>query len=398
VPEADEAALVAVVGRGAAVARAAVAAWDAGEAVLPVDPAAPEAAIRDLVARVRPTHIVDADGHRRANADGVPVAAGTAAVISTSGTTGTPKAVELTTAGMHAMGRGYSDGLDATSADRWLACLPMHHVAALAIIGRAWVTGVPWTAHDSFDLDAVARSARDEGTTIVSLVPTALRRLLDARAPLHEYRRVVLGGAPTPPALRARAEDAGVTVVDAYGLTETWGGFALDGAPIAGAAARRAADDEILVRGAMVMRGYRFAPAATRAALDADGWFHTGDIGTIDDGGRVTVVDRKKDLVITGGVNVSPTRVEAVLARHPAITDVCVIGAADDEWGERVVAVCVTTNTTVTLDELRAFARDQLPAAHLPRELRVVDAIPRTGGGKPLRRLLRADAPGRRHS
>jgi O-succinylbenzoic acid--CoA ligase len=356
--------------------------------VFPVDPSAPGAAITDLLARVRPTHVLDGD-RRHGRPDGVPVTAGVAAVISTSGTTGAPKAVELTAAGLQVMGRGYSAGLAATAADRWLACLPMHHVAALAIVGRAWVTGVPWAAHDTFDLDAVARSTRAEGSTIVSLVPTALRRLLDAGAPLHEYRRVVLGGAPTPPALRARAEEAGVAIVDAYGLTETWGGFALDGLPIAGAEVRLADDDEVLVRGEMVMRGYRFAPDATNEAVDRDGWLHTGDIGTIDDTGRVDVVDRKKDLVISGGVNVSPTRVEAVLAQHPAVADVCVIGAPDDEWGERVVAICVAANGGVTLDELRAFARDQLPAAHLPRELRVVDAIPRSAGGKPLRRLLR---------
>jgi O-succinylbenzoic acid--CoA ligase len=320
----------------------------------------------------------------------VPVAAGTAAVMVTSGTTGEPKGVELTAAGLAVMGRGYSAGLDATSADRWLACLPLHHVAALAIIGRAWVTGVPWTAHDGFDLDAVARSAREEGTTIVSLVPTTLRRLLDAGAPLHEYRGVVLGGAPTPPALRARAEQGGVSVVDAYGLTETWGGFALDGVPIEGADVRLADDGEVLVRGAMVMRGYRFAPDESKRAVDDDGWLHTGDVGTITDG-RVAVVDRKKDLVISGGVNVSPTRVEAVLAEHPDVIDVCVVGAPDDEWGERVVAVCVPVAAAAppTLDDLRAFARDRLPAAHLPRELRVVDAIPRSGGGKALRRMLR---------
>jgi O-succinylbenzoic acid--CoA ligase len=393
-PAADEAALVAVAGRGATVARAAVAAWDAGEALLPLDPGAPPAATRALLDRLRPTHLLDEDASRVTRPDGVPVAAGTAAVMVTSGTTGEPKGVELTVAGLDVMGRGYSAGLDATAADRWLACLPLHHVAALAIIGRAWVTGVPWTAHDGFDLDAVARSAREEGTTIVSLVPTTLQRLLEAQAPLHEYRRVVLGGAPTPAALRARAERAGVHVVDAYGLTETWGGFALDGVPIAGADVRLARDGEVLVRGAMVMRGYRFAPDATAAAVDENGWLHTGDIGTITDG-RVAVVDRKKDLVISGGVNVSPTRVEAVLAEHPGVADVCIVGAPDDEWGERVVAVCVpaATGPPPTLDELRAFARDRLPAAHLPREVRVVDEIPRSGGGKALRRELRE--PGR---
>jgi O-succinylbenzoic acid--CoA ligase len=389
VPAADEAALVAVIGRGGVVARAAIAAWEAGEAVLPLDPSMPAAARDELLAQLKPTHLVEGDGERRALTDGVPVAAGTAAVMVTSGTTGTPKGVELTYDGLEVMGRGYSAGLDATLKDRWLVCLPMHHVAALAIIGRAWVTGVPWTAHDTFDIAAVSRSARDEGTTIVSLVPTTLRRLLDAGAPMHEFRRVVLGGAPCPPALRARAEAAGVTVVDAYGLTETWGGFALDGVPIEGAEVRVDGTGEILVRGAMVMRGYRFAPGATAAAFD-DGWLRTGDIGTFD-GGVVTVIDRKKDLIISGGVNVSPTRVEAVLELHPAVGDVCVIGAPDEEWGERVVAVCVpaTRGAAPTLDDLRAFARDHLAVAHLPRELRVVDEIPRSGGGKALRRLLR---------
>src|SRR5690349_12050507 len=119
-PTADEAALVAVVGRGTTLARAAVAAWDAGEAVLPVDPGAPAAATRRLLERLRPTHLVDEDGGRVARPDGVPVAAGTAAVMVTSGTTGEPKGVELTRAGLDVMGRGYSAGLDATPADRWL--------------------------------------------------------------------------------------------------------------------------------------------------------------------------------------------------------------------------------------------------------------------------------------
>jgi len=388
VPAGSEAALVAVIGRGVQVARAAIAAWDAGEAVLPLDPSAPVATRDELLARLKPTHVVEGDGERHAFPGGVPVAAGTAAVMVTSGTTGAPKGVELTYDGLDVMGRGYSTGLDATLDDRWLACLPLHHVAALAIIGRAWVTGVPWTAHDTFDIAAVARSPRDEGTTIMSLVPTTLRRLLDAGAPLHEFRRVIVGGAPCPPALRARAEASGVTVVDAYGMTETWGGFALDGVPIAGADVRIGGDGEILVHGAMVMRGYRFAPDETAAAID-DGWLHTGDIGTMHDG-VVTVIDREKDVIISGGVNVSPTRVESVLELHPAVGDVCVVGAPDDEWGERVVAVCVpaSSNATPTLDELRAFARDHLAVAHLPRELRIVDSIPRSGG-KALRRLLR---------
>jgi acyl-CoA synthetase (AMP-forming)/AMP-acid ligase II len=146
----------------------------------------------------------------------------------------------------------------------------------------------------------------------------------------------------------------------------------------------------LLVRGDMVMRGYRLDPVQTDAVLAPDGWLSTGDIGEIRDG-RVRVVDRKKDLVITGGVNVSPTEVEGVLSHHPSVHDVCIIGVPDDEWGERVVAYVVPADVSAppTVDDLRAYGRERLSAAKLPREVRLIDAIPRSGGGKPLRRELR---------
>jgi o-succinylbenzoate---CoA ligase len=386
VTAADEVDVVAVIAAGPALAEAAVRCWDEGRAILPVNPAFTAAEITTLLERLQPTHV---DGTR--HPAGVPAPPDTAAIVVTSGTEGLPKGVELTRAGMEVMGRGYSAGLDAGPTDRWLACLPLHHVASLGALARSYVTGVPCTVHDGFDLDRVARSPLDEGTTIVSLVPTAMRRLLDAGAPLHEFRRVITGGAPCPVALRARAEGLGVGVVDAYGLSETWGGFALDGLPIAGADVGLAADHEVLVRGPMVMRQYRLDRVRTESVLDGEGWFHTGDVGTIDAEGRVAVVDRLKDLVITGGVNVSPTEVEGVLARHPDVHDVCVVGVPDDEWGELVVAFVVARPgaPAPSIDELRAFGRDRLSAPKLPRAARAVDAIPRTASGKPLRRVLR---------
>jgi o-succinylbenzoate---CoA ligase len=389
-PGSDETAVVAVIAAGHPLATAAVSAWDAGEAILPINPAAPPAERRRLLEQLRPTHLLDG-GMREAVHGGVPAPADTAAIVVTSGTTAEPKGVELTRTGMEVMGRGYSAGLDADADDRWLTCLPLHHVASLGALARACVTGASWVAHERFDIDRVARSPRDEAATIVSLVPTTLLRLLDAGAPLREFRRVIIGGAPLPDALRTRAESAGVAIVDAYGLSETWGGFALDGIPIAGIETRLDVETaEILVRGAPVMRGYRRDPPRTAEVLGADGWLHTGDIGEID-AGRLRVVDRAKDLVISGGVNVSPTEVEHILATHPAVDDVCVIGVPDTEWGERVVAfvVPVPGSQPPTLEALRAFAGDQLAAPKLPRELRVVETIPRSTGGKALRRYLR---------
>ena len=206
---------------------------------------------------------------------------------------------------------------------------------------------------------------------------------------------MIVGAAPCPPGLWRRAVAHGVPVVDAYGLSETWSAFAIDGRPIAGAEVRIDSETgEILVRGAMVMRGYRLDPARTAEVLTPDGWLHTGDIGASGPDGRIRVVDRLKDLVITGGVNVSPTEVEAVLMQHPGVADACVVGVPDDEWGERVVAYVVphVGRAAPSVAELRAFGRDRLGAAKLPREVRIVDAIPRSTSGKALRRVLRLEA------
>ena len=368
-------------------ARAVSAAWDRGDAVLVLDPSAPPAATAALVARFRPTHLLDADGLRELPG-GAEASARSAAVVVTSGTTGAPKGAELTVTGLDVIGAGFASALGVDTEDRALVCLPLHHVAGLAILARARVSGTPVTVHPGFDVAAVASAPHTEGATIVSLVPTMLHRLLDAGAPLHELRHVIVGGAPTPPDLRARAEVAGVSVVDAYGLSETWGGVMLDGTPIPGAEVR-VVDGEIEVRGAMVMSGYRFAPDDTAAAFTFDGWFRTGDIG-VADGDRVRVIDRARDIVITGGVNVSPTAVEAVLVTHPDIEDVCVAGTADAEWGERVVAYVVARDgTEPTLAGLRAHAAEQLSPPELPKQLVLVESIPRTPGGKPLRRELR---------
>ena len=402
--------VVAVVQARPAAARTVQAVWDAGEAACVLDPGAPAAVRAQVLEAVRPTHLVDDDG-RQARPDGIGTSEGVAAIVTTSGTTATPKAVELTTAGMATIGAGFASALDIGGDDRWLVCLPLHHVAGLAILARARTTGTPVTVHAGFDLAAVASSARAAdggggGVTVVSLVPTMLHRMLDAGAPIDRFRWIVTGGASTPPALRRRTEDAGGRPVDTYGLSETWAGVLLDGRPIDGVEAV-VVDDEILVRGDPVMRGYRLDPHATDAALvdlpgpDGQGpdrgdgrWFRTGDVGTQDASGRITVVDRKRDLVVTGGVNVSPTAVESVLATHPAVADIAVAGAPDPEWGERVVAYVVPGDARApTLEDLRAFGRDRLSGPQLPRAVVLIPEIPRTPGGKVRRHELAPDPP-----
>jgi O-succinylbenzoic acid--CoA ligase len=345
-------------------------AWDASRPVLVLDPRAPAAERERLLARLAPDE---------------PVTPDVAAVVVTSGTAGGPRGVELTWDGLMSSAAAVSVALEVGPGDSWLCCVPVHRVAGLAILARSWALGTPVEVLPGFDVDAVARS----DASLVSLVPVMARRLMDAGVDLPSaFRRVLLGGGPIP---------ADLPGVRGYGLTETWGGVVYDGVPLAGADVRLAGDDdEIEIHGSMVMKGYRLAPEDTDAAFtgtpETGGrWLRTGDVGTFDADGRLHVVDRLSDLVITGGVNVSPTEVEAVLATHPAVADVAVAGRPDAEWGERVVAYVVPADPSAPphVDELRDFARDRLSAAKLPREVVVVDEVPRTDGGKPLRRLLR---------
>lgn len=386
-------ALVATLLPNQGIADAATRLWDAGEAIAPIPVTAPMAEIEQRLALARPTHLLDEHGRHELRG-GVRVPADTAAVITTSGTTGTPKLVELTRSGMDVMGRGYSAAVGAGPRDRWLACMPLHHVASLAIVARAFVCELPFVVYDAFDLDRVANSFATDCATMISLVPTTLTRLLDSGAPLDRFRCLIIGGAVLPPGLRSRAEAAGARVVDAYGLSETWGGCAINGVANDGIDLRLGQDQEIQVRGAPVMRRYRFAPQASQDAVTSDGWLRTGDVGRLDAGpdeiSRLQVIDRLKDLVITGGVNVSPTEVEDVVQQHPQVRDVCVIGIPDEEWGERLVAVVVAVDPAdpPTIEVLREFARERLSTPKLPRELRLVHEIPRGASGKALRRLL----------
>jgi o-succinylbenzoate---CoA ligase len=401
-------ALVAIALPRPAAARAIVAAWEASEAVLPLDPDAPEPELKGILAAARPTHLLDGDGRRRL-AGGQPAEAAVAAVVATSGTADAPKVVELGADAIRWSALATSAALEAGPGDRWLCCVPVHGVAGLAVLARAWHTGLPVEVYDGFDPAAVGAAAGR--ATLVSLVPAMLRRLLAAGDAASRFRRVLLGGGPVPADLAKQAKDRGVGLVRTYGLTETFGGMAHDGHPLDGAEVRiggstmpgareggagggrgssaPAPEGEILVRGPMLFRRYRGEPGRTAAALRG-GWLHTGDLGRIHHDGRLVVLGRVDDLVISGGVNVHPDEVEAVLADHPGVAEVAVAGRADPEWGQRVAAFVVARDPgrPPTLEELRAFARERLAPAKAPRELIIVPALPRGPSGKLLRRLL----------
>jgi O-succinylbenzoic acid--CoA ligase len=305
-----------------------------------------------------------------------------ATVMHTSGTTSAPKPVELTYGNWLANAFGSSVALGLDPAERWLCVMPLAHVGGLSILLRSTIYATTVVVHDRFEVDAVLTELMDPGRriTMVSLVPTMLARLLDGglqRPPA--LRWVLLGGGPIPAPLLARARAAGVPVAPTYGMTEACSQIATFGLPLHGVELRTAG-------GEIVVRGPNLAPGA----LDADGWLRTGDLGELDERSRLVIIGRKADTIVSGGENVAPAEVEAVLLQHPAVADAGAFAQPDDEWGEVVVArVVLHDRPGATEAELRDFCGARLARFKVPKAIGFTDALPRTVSGKLLRRELR---------
>jgi O-succinylbenzoic acid--CoA ligase len=313
-------------------------------------------------------------------------------VIYTSGTTGRPSAVSLTHRNHTASALASAWNLGVHPDDRWLCVLPLFHVGGLAILLRSAIYGTAAVVHEGFDADAVAGAFARGEITVASLVPTMLRRLVDAgleSAPA--LRAVLLGGGPVPRDLLEWSAEHGLPVLQTYGMTQTSSQIATltaveavqrtgsAGRPLLGVELSISGEGEILVRGPMVSPG----------ALDpGDGWLHTGDRGRLDDEGYLWVEGRLKDVIVTGGENVACAEVERVLEEHPAVVEAAVAGTPDREWGELVTAYLVLDGGQLDEAELMAHCRERLAGYKVPRALHVVDALPRNAAGKLLRREL----------
>jgi O-succinylbenzoic acid--CoA ligase len=332
-----------------------------------------------------------------------------ATLVFTSGTTGRPRGALLTHANHAASADAWASVLGPRASDRWLACLPLFHVAGLAIVVRASRWQVPLEVVARFEAHDIVQRIR-AGISHLSLVPTQLEQLLaawDGRSVPTTLRAILLGGAPIPGATLARARAAGLPVLTTYGMTETSSGVAVGGgepATLADPAALRplpgvdvrvvdpGAEDgvgDILVRGAMVCRGYLGDPEASAERL-VDGWLRTGDLGSLDAEGLLRIADRREDLIISGGENVYPAEVEAVLREHPAVVDAAVLGRPDRAWGSvPVAAVVVAPGLSVSDAELVRHCRDRLAGYKVPVHFRQLASLPRNEAGKLVRRELR---------
>ena len=343
-----------------------------GTAPLAVLPAGPPAAVTAARAVLRPDE---------------PLEPGADLVVVTSGSTGGGRAVLLPAAALTASAEATHERLGGPGA--WLLALPVSAIAGLQVLCRGVLAGEPPTVLARGERLGTAVTRMPAGRRYTALVPTQLRRFLDAEPDgLRAFDAVLVGGAATDPALLDRARVEGVGVVTTYGMTETAGGCVYDGRPLRGVEVR-ATDGGVELSGPTLALGYRGDPAATAAAF-VDGWFRTRDAGSLTDG-VLTVSGRLDDVVITGGVNVAPAAVEAALRDHPDVADAVVFGRPDEEWGQSVVAAVVPEpGTAPDLPALRAWVSERLGAPAAPRELRLIEEIPALHTGKPDRRAVAA--------
>ncbi|MEU6749833.1 AMP-binding protein [Spirillospora sp. NPDC046719] len=366
--------------------RTLAAALDGGPAVCPLSPELPAPALEAMLEALAPDAVETEDGLTpyRAVGEHAPPADGTAVLIATSGSTGAPKFVELTAAALRHSAAGTLARIEAAPGDRWLCCVPTSHISGVQVLVRSLLAGTDPIITPRFDTAAVAAA----GPVHISLVPTQLRRLLDAGTDLSRLGAIVLGGAAAAPGLLAEARERGGRVFTTYGMSETCGGCVYDGTPLDGMRAGLGADGRIRLAGPSLFSGYRLRPEQTAAVRDGE-WFVTQDLGALDEDGRLRVRGRVDDVINTGGEKVLAGEIATALSRHPKVRDVVVVGRPDPEWGERVTAVVVPAADAPGLPELRAFVRETMPACAAPRELELVDAIPLLASGKPDRARLR---------
>ena len=366
-----------------------------GPAILPLDPALPRARLAALLDAFAPSAVETAQGPERyvragpGRAPAPGVGPDAALVVATSGSTGPPKGTELTAAALLASARASLRRVGAAPGERWLCCLPVFHIAGIGVLVRSLLAGADPVITGRLEPGVLAAS----GCAHVSVVPTQLRRMLDAGDDLTAAKTILLGGAAAPAGLVDAARAAGGRVVTTYGMSETSGGCVYNGMPLDDVSVDIGPGGRIRIAGPVLFSGYRLRPDLTAQARDGR-WFVTSDIGSIGPSGELLVRGRADDVINTGGEKVVAAEVESALTTCAGVRDAAVVGRPDPEWGEQVTAVVVPVDPSAPprLADIRAHVRGRLPVYAAPAALLLVPDLPLLPSGKPDRATLRARA------
>jgi HIP---CoA ligase len=326
-------------------------------------------------------------------------------IIFTSGTTGRPKAAMMNHRQTLRMYEEWATLADLREGDRYLMINPYFHTFGLkAGLITSFLRGATMLPVAVFDIDTAVELIGRERITMLPGPPTLYHSLLTVRdkAKLSTLRAGVTGAADIPVELvrRIHSELPFQTLMTGYGLTEA-GNVTLSrpgdsfedvattaGLPCEGVEVRIGDDGEVLARGYGVMQGYLDDPVATAEAIDADGWLHTGDLGNLDDAGRLRIVGRKKDMFIVGGFNAYPAEIEGFLLNHPAVAQAAVIGVPDERLGQ-VGKAFVVREDTLSAEELIGWCRERMAGFKVPRSVQFLEALPLNATGKVVKDLLR---------
>jgi O-succinylbenzoic acid--CoA ligase len=353
-----------------------------GPAIVPLDAGLPASRLDALLRTFDPDEIEDAGGVTTVRSVRNGEIGDTALIIGTSGSTGEPKGVRLSAAALLHSARTSLTRLGAQAGERWLCCLPLTHIAGIQVLVRSLVSGTEPVLAEKADPQTIANSR----CAHVSLVPTQLQRLDGDLSILNAFKSVLLGGAAAADGQLERARAAGVPVVTTYGMSETCGGCVYDGLPLDGVRVE-IRTGRVWISGPVLFSGYWGEPGAST------GWFRTGDLGSLDESGRLTIRGRADDVINTGGHKVVLGEVAAVLQACPGVRDAAVVGQTDPEWGECVVAVVVPADPAdpPTLKMLRMHVKERLPRYAAPSRVVLVDAVPMLPSGKQDLARLRRD-------
>lgn len=349
--------------------------WEHGDAFFPLDMRLSPQAQQGQLRTAAPTKIIESDGEIRSLSQGSYVEEGDAYVVLTSGTTGNPKGVVHTFDSMRASCQGTNGALQITKNDGWICGLPPAHVGGLSVITRSILSGIPVHIFEGFSELEVSQ-AQDLGANLISVVRAVISRL-----DLSSFKAVLLG-AQSPP------KDLPANFVTTYGMTETGSGVVYNGRPLEGVNIQCSRDGEILLQAPMLARIYRDG----RPLLDDKGWYHTGDVGLVEDSGKIEVLGRASEVINSGGEKLHPNKIEDVLRDIPGVLDVAVIGVEHDKWGQEVVAVVVLEDglgAPFDLSAMRDALSTQLAPWAVPKRTYSARAIPKTALGKVRRAEVR---------
>lgn len=362
--------------------------WSSGNAIAIIPSNFPKSLVEKMIIHTDPSEVIDLKSDSAQKRElAIVDTPDLAAVVLTSGTTGSPKPVELGFGGMKSSVEALYKAADLNSRDTWLCCVPPHYVAGLSILARSFINGSNLIFHDSFEVEDIRTSLENNEVTAISLVPFQLQKLLQSKVDLSVLNAVLVGGGSVDPNLVEECKLQNIPIRTTYGMTETWGGICLDGHFLENTAGR-IDNNEIEISTTSLMLGYRHNYPATIAKLTPDHWYRTGDRGKIIEN-KIEVYGRSDETIISGGIKIDPIPLEKIVRSIFPNQEIAIVPTIHKSLGQCTTVCFLTSDKDVPkLEEIRSALIEHVPSTQMPARLATCDTFPMSAVGKLLREKL----------